>query len=686
MNILNHPVKNKNNYLIVSLILATSLSLLSACSSNSSSEKIISLNSGEVTKPQVSKHGMILSLDMAPVFKNTDSEDKDRSFHSTIVYFETLLSYGNNKDPRNTFVLVNEYLVSNQQKQGIAFFETLLKRYDKQLDDQTRAAYLAAYAILRATYADNVMLLKRIGWVIDTFDLLEQANRLSNNEDPLVHWAAGLVYAQVPFFFFKKEDAYRELNWLAERSETEPLSGFYREVYHHLARLHNSDGNKKLAKHYLQKSGYEDYQPNTLYMGWFTSTKEFGAGMAARPTITEVISDRVYRLYGFGFSDVHFVISDNGHELIAVDAGTQPGLLQAAHQLLKKHHANLPPITTVIVTHAHWDHIGGYSYLKSLNPNLKIYGRENYHGTLERVQRNHSYKQFRSEGFKQEWVKNYKPDVPISQRQDMTIDGTLIELIPVKGGETEDAMLVSFSDLGVIYVGDVLMPYYGEPWVEEGYIDGAIATMDEVIKRNPKHIIHGHHPLTVIYGPEQLKRFKDAFKWLVDTTREHIRNGYSAKEIVRLNLIPPKLQEHPEDYFSYLAPRDHIIARIADHMLGIWQENKTGQEPEGLDNLTATEYGRLLAIYLDLSAENIHQALEKMINNGDNELALKMAVAAEQGYGSTIAISQLKEEAANRLRSSAQFFDPFKFVVYTEMINKQHKPVSGTIVNNKEVN
>ncbi len=28
-------------------------------------------------------------------------------------------------------------------------------------------------------------------------------------------------------------------------------------------------------------------------------------------------------------------------------------------------------------------------------------------------------------------------------------------------------------------------------------------------------------------------------------------------------------------------------------------------------------------------------------------------------------------------RSAAQFLDPFKFVVYTEMIGKEHKPVPG---------
>ena len=100
----------------------------------------------------------------------------------------------------------------------------------------------------------------------------------------------------------------------------------------------------------------------------------------------------------------------------------------------------------------------------------------------------------------------------------------------------------------------------------------------------------------VLYGPREINGFRDAYKWLVEVTREHIRNGYSVKDIVRLNLIPPDLQNHPEIFLSYLAAREHVIARIGYHMVWIWQEDAAGQEPGGLDNLTSDEYGRLLQV------------------------------------------------------------------------------------------
>ncbi len=141
------------------------------------------------------------------------------------------------------------------------------------MNPEVKSTYLSAYALLRATYADEVVLFKRIGWVTQTFEILEKANQLFEN-NPLVHWSAGIIYAQVPWFFGKKAKAIEELEWLVERPELEPTPGFYREAYHYLAKLYGNEGNESLANEYLQKSGYTDYEPKSLFMGWFSTTGE----------------------------------------------------------------------------------------------------------------------------------------------------------------------------------------------------------------------------------------------------------------------------------------------------------------------------------------------------------------------------------------------------------------------------
>ena len=614
-------------------------------------------------------------LDYARGFQEFSHPSPDRSFQSNIDMLEVIQSHGLNTDPRVTFLLVNAYLTSNQHRRGIRFFEKLLDTYQNTMADDVHAIHLSAYAVVRATFAGKVFLPRRISWVRRTFRLLDRAFELTHAQEPIVHWAAGLIYAQVPFFFFKKRAAYDSLNWLADRPETEPVFGFYREVYHFLSKLHEKDGRRQLAQKYLEKSGYSTYQPKALFMGWFTSSKDVGTTMTPAPVLREIIPGRVFVIFGFGFSDVYFVLSDDQAELIAIDAGTQPYSLKAAFRFLQQKHPGLPQVTTAIITHSHWDHIGGHSFLRELNPGIKIYGRDNYSKVVGRVLRNHSYTHFRGRDFNPEWVSSYRPDIAISQYTEVDIGATKFELIPVTGGETEDAMLINLPGLKVMFIGDIIMPWYGEPWVNEGFIDGAVGAMDEVIKRNPEHVLHGHQPLTLLFGYEALKKFRGIYLWLVEAVRDYVRNGYSAKNIIRLNLIPPDLQNHQDLYLPYLASRDGIIARVVDHMVGIWREEVSGQEPEGLDNITAVEYGRMLQSYLGLSVRQASHVLRKMIDNGDNELALKFAVAAEKRYGADRSIIRLKEEAGDQLRSAAQFLDPFKFSTYTEMIGKEHNPV-----------
>ena len=386
----------------------------------------------------------------------------------------------------------------------------------------------------------------------DTFEILDQAQSLAPN-DPLVHWSSGLIYAQVPELFGKRTEALSELLWLVERPELEPTPGFYRDVYLFLSKLYADQGETELADRYLTKSGYEDYEPSALFMGWFATTEDDGLSFAPTPWVEEIVPERVFAVRGFGFSDLHFVVSDDGRELISIDAGHQPYSMEAGHRFLMDRYPDLPPLTTAFITHAHWDHVGGFSYLKSLDSGVTVYGRDNYAGTVARVLRNHTYHQIRGDRFDSEWVSEYAPDLAIGDLTEVTIGGTMFELVPVTGGETEDALLIHAPTLGTLFMGDALMPFYGEPWVEEGFIDDAMDTMDEALRRQPEYILHGHVGITAIYGTmEQLKAYRDAYEWLVDETRRHLNNAYSTKDIIRLNLIPPGLQNHPQAFFGYL--------------------------------------------------------------------------------------------------------------------------------------
>ena len=625
---------------------------------------------------QLESHGVVSSLGFAPGFEQFSNHNNTRSFQAMLHEFEVVLSYGRTEDPRVILQAMNSYLLADQQKVGIDLFSRILDVYGAQMSNEGRAVYESGLGILRATYADNIPLMQRIGWVKDSFALIEAALKRTHNNHPIPHWAAGMVYAQVPFFFFKRAEAYKHLTWLADRPDTEPTYGFYREVYRQLALLSQQDKREDAARKWVERAGYTGTALETSLMGWFVTGPD-GTSMAPKPILKEVITGRVFALLGFGFSDIYFVLSDDGQELIAVDAGTSPTTMKEAHQFLLHHHPDLPKITTAIVTHSHWDHVGGHGYLREHNPDIAIYGRDNYASVTERVVRSHSYTYFRGEDFDHGWVESYAPTHPISEATMLTIGGSEVSLLPVTGGETEDAMLIHFPKLSTVFVGDLVMPWYGEPWVNEGYASSATDAIDRVIHLNAEHVLHGHHPLTMLYEGENLALYRDMHAWLVETTQWFAKRGYSSKDIIRLNLLPPALVEHPGATLAFVAARDNVIGRVCAELVGIWREDRTGQSPEGMDAITAVERGRLMKDYLGLSEAKAVRSLKRIIAGGDNHLALQFAVAAEEAYGATAEISAQKTVAAERLRGIGQFVDPFGFTAYSEIIKRPHSPFAS---------
>src|SRR5258708_40071265 len=75
---------------------------------------------------------------------------------------------------------------------------------------------------------------------------------------------------------------------------------------------------------------------------------------------------------------------EGGRGLIGIGAGTRPDSAEAAYSALRAYAPGLPELTTILVTHAHWDRVGGHRYFRSLNPRLKIYARANYREGVSR--------------------------------------------------------------------------------------------------------------------------------------------------------------------------------------------------------------------------------------------------------------------------------------------------------------
>src|SRR6202011_1334359 len=115
-------------------------------------------------------------------------------------------------------------------------------------------------------------------------------------------------------------------------------------------------GEQGKAQDYLQRSGYKGFDNPIALITPFSEDVASGHTFAPRH-IAEIVPGRVYALSGFEFTEYYFVVSDDGRELIGIDAGTRPDSAKVAYEALRAYAPGLPQLTTILVTHSHWDHI-----------------------------------------------------------------------------------------------------------------------------------------------------------------------------------------------------------------------------------------------------------------------------------------------------------------------------------------
>src|SRR6266852_1888118 len=401
------------------------------------------------------------------------------------------------QDPQLLFLLMGEYANANQQAEGAEFFTSRLNEFGPRLTDAQKSLYLSAIGLLRAQHASSVSLLHRIGYVKDTIAKLDQAKRLSGGQIFVVNWISGVVRAQLPGFLHQKQAAQNDLTWCAANIAKAPDIGWLREVDFRLGTLALADGDQAKAQDYLRQSGYKSFDKPVVLTTPFSEDPLSGHAFASR-RIAEIVPGRVYALSGFEFTEYYFVVSDNRRELIGIDAGTRADSAKTAYEALRAYAPNLPELTTIFITHSHWDHVGGHTYFRALNPRLHFYARSNYGEEIAREVGAPGVfdRQFFGERFSLDNVRSFKPGVTIDRRTELKTGGTRIELIPVQGGETHDAMFIYLPDEGVLFVGDFIMPYLGAPFVEEGDLQGLMDAIDIVVQKNPRYLLHGHEPLT----------------------------------------------------------------------------------------------------------------------------------------------------------------------------------------------
>src|SRR5881394_2358934 len=440
---------------------------------------------------------VVLHLTATPFWSAAAAQRSPVSSRPDLEYLKAVNHVGPPEDPQLLFLLMAQYASANRHAEGAEFFAARLKEFEPRLRDVQKALYLSASALLRAQHAAAVPLLQRIGWVKETIAMLDRAKQLSGGQVFVVNWIAGTVLAQLPDRFHQRKAANDELQWCVENAAKAPHAAWLREVYYQLAKLAGADGDQSKSQEYLRRSGYTDLNKPIVLTTQFSENLATGHTFAPR-RVAEIVPNRVYALSGFEFTEYYFVVSEDRQQLIGIDAGTRPDSAKAAYEALRAHAPGLPELAAIFFTHAHWDHIGGHAYFRALNPGMRFYARSNYQEelALELNAPGNLAKHFFGARFNPDDLRSFKPDVLIDRSTELQVGGTRIGLIPIQGGETPDGMFIELPDQGVLFVGDFIMPYLGAPFVEEGNLQGLLDAIDIVVEKHPKHLLHGHEPLT----------------------------------------------------------------------------------------------------------------------------------------------------------------------------------------------
>jgi glyoxylase-like metal-dependent hydrolase (beta-lactamase superfamily II) len=284
-------------------------------------------------------------------------------------------------------------------------------------------------------------------------------------------------------------------------------------------------------------------------------------------------------------------------------------------------------------------------------------------------------RQFFGERFSLDDVRSFKPDVVIDGRTELKVGGTRIELIPVQGGETHDAMFIHLPDLGVMFVGDFIMPYLGAPFVPEGDLQGLLDAIEVVAEKLPRHLLHGHEPLTRIFASAaMLSQIKTHLAWLRDQVLAATRRGDERGAIHQANLIPPGLLNgEPDVQLAYLVLREHVIDRLYDQNVGYWQADL-----QGLEHLTRAEHAEVLADYLGVTDKQLVKAVERLVADGKHELAAALLESSGDRFEHIASVAGAKRLVYLKLMEKHQNTDAFKFIIYSGRIGEKTPQMAAT--------
>ena len=434
-----------------------------------------------------------------------------------------------------------------------------------------------------------------------------------------------------------------------------------RAAYQGLARAYLVLGKKEQAAEARRRSGLAlaatDRQP--MFTS-FSVTARDGMRLST-PSVAQSAPD-VHVAQSYDFADFAFIETSAG--VVAIDAGTSPDrVLAAMADLGLQDHA---PVSHLILTHAHLDHVGGTAAVRGPDTQViaavRVPGRSGAPAPLERpalLHRNRCQPRL-----------DVKPDRLISEQTSLVVGDTEFVLIPVRGGETPDALMVYLPASGLLFVGDVIMPYLGVPYTPEGSPEGLLEALRYINELAPRQLLAGHTTLTDNFYDRGFAGLEPALTELHEFTLDRIGENMLLPSILDLGYLPASLRDHPAAVVAYLVSRDCFIARLYHQRTGYWQP-----DGQGIDPRSPEERAAALDLLAGEKAEAFVNAAATLADQGDLTLALEILAPGLLRHPENSELADLRQSVLMRLMEQRQLSDPFGFLYYAELAGAELAPV-----------
>ncbi len=480
----------------------------------------------------------------------------------------------------------------------------------------------------------------------------------------------GLALAGLPADAGYAERAIADLEFVLAVRDQFP-SPMIRAVYHGLAAAYAAAGKDEPAALAAASSGMSSAPTDARLEfngGWMTAADGFHM---MSPRIAEV-APGVVVAQGYDFADFAFVRTAAG--IVAIDAGTAEHRVRAA---LADVGIDGRDVSHLILTHAHFDHVGGVGAVTGAS--TQVIAQAGFAAERQRQRGNvFPFRYFTGNGVR--FGSSDAPaapvaiavDQPVATVTSLSVGGTEFVLYPVTGGETSDALMVYLPASGVLFTGDVMMPYLGAPFFAEGSPDGLLDVLRLIEELGPRVLVHGHPLLTELVTVETVAGLLAALTDLRDAGLAAIRRGQTLTDMLDASVLPETLRAHQVAVGPYLAIREHFLQRLYHQHSGYWQPDGQGLEPVGPADRAAA-----LDLLADGKAEKFAAVARILLAQRDAALALEIATAGLARHPGHAELGRLRTQALYRLMERHQLQDPFRFLIYAELAGVELGPVAA---------